>query len=73
MSVGYYGRRFCDLYTAVNAAVPPAAYTPVTITNPLTSQPLTVYNQNPSTRGQVRTCCRRSRNLSRATTALSSR
>ena len=28
--------------------------TPVTITNPLTNEPLTVYNQDPATRGQVR-------------------
>jgi outer membrane receptor for Fe3+-dicitrate len=52
--VGYYGRRFWDLYTTVNDAVPPTAYTPVTITNPLTNQPMTVYNQDPATRGQVR-------------------
>ncbi len=51
---GYYGRRFWDLYTTVNDAVPPTAYTPVTITNPLTNEPLTVYNQDPATRGQVR-------------------
>ena len=30
VSLGYYGRRFSDLYTTVNAAVPPSAYTPVT-------------------------------------------
>jgi hypothetical protein len=54
VSLGYYGRRFADLYTTLNAAVPPSAYTPVTITNPLTNQPLTVYNQDPSTRGAVR-------------------
>ena len=30
------------------------AYTPVTITNPLTNEPLTVYNQDPATRGAVR-------------------
>jgi hypothetical protein len=53
LSVGYYGRRFTDLYTTVNAAVPASAYTPVQITNPLTNQPLTVYNQNPATRGLV--------------------
>jgi hypothetical protein len=52
--VGYYGRRFWDLYTTVNDAVPSTAYIPVTITNPLTNQPLTVYNQDPTTRGQVR-------------------
>ena len=38
VSVGYYGRRFWDLYTTVNDAVPPTAYTPVTITNPLTNR-----------------------------------
>jgi hypothetical protein len=54
VSLGYYGRRFTDLYATVNAAVPPSAYAPVTITNPLTSQPLTVYNQDPATRGLVR-------------------
>ena len=54
VSVGYYGRRFGDLYTTVNAAVPSTSYTPVTITNPLTNQPLTVYNQDPATRTAVR-------------------
>jgi hypothetical protein len=54
VSVGYYGRRFKNLYTTVNDAVPPTAYTPVTITNPLTNAPMTVYNQDPATRGQVR-------------------
>jgi hypothetical protein len=54
LSVGYYGRRFSDLYTTVNAAVPPSAYTPVAITNPLDGSPLTVYNQTTATRGQVR-------------------
>jgi len=54
VSVGYYGRRFGDLYTTVNAAVPPTSYTPVTVTNPVTLQPMTVYNQDPATRGAVR-------------------
>ena len=54
VSVGYYGRRFSDLYTTINALVPQSAYIPVTITNPLTGQPLTVYNQDPATRGQVK-------------------
>jgi hypothetical protein len=53
VSLGYYGRRFTDLYTTVNSAVPPSAYTPVTITNPVNNQPLVVYNQDPATRGQV--------------------
>jgi outer membrane receptor for Fe3+-dicitrate len=51
---GYYFRRFWDLYTTVNDAVPPTSYSPVTITNPLTNEPLTVYNQDPATRGMVR-------------------
>lgn len=50
-SVGYYGRKFYNLYGILNTLVPSSAYTPVTITNPLTGQPLTVYNQNPATRG----------------------
>ena len=50
VSLGYYGRRFTDLYTTVNALVPPSAYTPVTVVNPLTNSPMTVYNQDPSTR-----------------------
>ncbi len=54
VSVGYYGRRFKDLYATVNAAVPSTAYIPVTIANPLTNAPMTVYNQDPTTRGQVR-------------------
>jgi hypothetical protein len=53
VSLGYYARRFYDLYTTVNAAVPASGYTPVTITNPLTNQPMTVYNQDPATRGLV--------------------
>jgi hypothetical protein len=53
VSIGYYGRRFSDLYATVNALVPPSAYISVVITNPITNQPLTVYNQNPSTRGQM--------------------
>ena len=52
--VGYYGRRFWDLYTTVNADVPLTAYTPVSIINPLTLQPMVVFNQDPATRGQVR-------------------
>jgi hypothetical protein len=51
VSVTYYHRRYHDLTGTANVLVPPSAYGPVTITNPLTSQPLTVYNQNPLTRG----------------------
>ena len=52
--LAYFGRKFWDLYTTVNDAVQPENYTPVTITNPLTLEPMTVYNQDPATRGRVR-------------------
>ena len=54
LSVGYYGRRYSDLYTTVNANAPASAFTPVTIANPLTGQPMVVYNQDPATRVSVR-------------------
>ena len=53
MSAGYYHRNFYDLYGIVNTAVPSSAYTPVTINNPITNHPMTVYNQNASTLGQI--------------------
>jgi hypothetical protein len=52
-SVGYYHRNFYNLYGIVNTDVPSSDYTAVTVTNPLTGQPLTVYNQAASTRGQI--------------------
>ena len=52
--LAYFGRKFWDLYTTVNDAVQPENYSPVTIANPLTLEPMTVYNQDPATRGQVR-------------------
>ena len=51
VSVGYFGRRFYNLYTTANLAVTPQDYTPVTIENPLDGSPLTVYNQDPDTWG----------------------
>ncbi len=53
VSVGYYHRRFYDLYGIVNTLVPSSNYTAVTITNPITNHPMTVYNQNPATLGQI--------------------
>ena len=50
MSAGYYGRRFSDLYTTVNALGATVVVHARHITNPLTNQPLTVYNQDPATR-----------------------
>jgi hypothetical protein len=53
VSVSYYHRRYSNLYATVNAALRPSDYMPVTITNPLTNQPLTIYNQNPATASLV--------------------
>ena len=53
VGVGYYGRKFFDLFGDINVAVPSSDYTPVTIANPLTGSPLIVYNQLPSTLGQI--------------------
>jgi hypothetical protein len=52
-SVGYYHRDFHDLYGILNTAVPSSAYSTVSITNPITGQPLTVYNQSVSTLGKI--------------------
>lgn len=53
VSAGYYHRHFYDLYGIVNAAVPSQDYTPVTINNPVTNKSIIVYNQVPSTLGQI--------------------
>ncbi len=52
VSAAYYHRSFYDLYGIVNQAVLPTDYTPVTITNPIDGQPLTVYNQSQATKGK---------------------
>jgi hypothetical protein len=51
LSAAYYHRRISDQYGVRNQLVPSTAYTPVTITNPLDGSALTVYNQDPATRG----------------------
>ncbi len=51
LNAGYYWRRYYDLYSTTNMAVPFTAYSPVTINNPLTNEPLVVFNQDPATRG----------------------
>jgi hypothetical protein len=53
VSAVYYRRNLRNLYGQRNTAVPPSAYTPVTITDPLTGSPLTVFNQSAATRGLV--------------------
>jgi hypothetical protein len=50
-AVMFHHRQQRDLYAIQNRAVPYDSYIPVVITNPLTDAPLTIYNQNPATRG----------------------
>jgi len=51
-SVMYYRRENRNLRATRNEAVPSETYIPVVINNPLTNQPLTIYNQNPATSGR---------------------
>ena len=51
ISVMYNRRENRDNRGIVNRAVPTVSYIPVTITNPLTNEPLTIYNQHPATAG----------------------
>jgi hypothetical protein len=53
VSGAYYRRNIRDLYGVKNQLVTPDNYTPVTIVNPLTQQPLIVYNQDVATRGRI--------------------
>lgn len=53
VSAAFFHRRIVNGYGIRNLLVPTQSYTPVTITNPFDGSPLTVYNQDPATRGQV--------------------
>jgi hypothetical protein len=55
VSAAYYHRQFYDLFGIENTAIPSSAYTQATITNPITGQPLTVYNQISSYVGKNQT------------------
>lgn len=50
LTLTYYRRNYYDTIGTKNVAVPSSAYSPVVITNPLSNQPLTVYNQSAATR-----------------------
>lgn len=54
LTVTYYRRQYYDLTGTANVLVPLSQYTPVTIANPLTQEPMTVYNQNAATTGLSR-------------------
>ncbi len=51
VGAAFYHRHIFNFFGIRNLDVPASDYTPVTINNPLTNQPLTVYNQNPATLG----------------------
>ena len=51
VGAAFYHRHTSNFFGIRNLDVPPSDYTPVTINNPVTNQPLTVYNQNPATLG----------------------
>lgn len=57
LTLSYFRRQYHDSIGTKNILVTPDMYIPVTITNPLTNDPLTVFNQQPGTlnlRDQVR-------------------
>lgn len=49
LTVAYYRRQNYALIGSKNILVPPSSYIPVTVNNPLTNEPMTVFNQNPAT------------------------
>ncbi len=51
LSVGYTNRRIRDNVGARNMAVPRDSYIPLVVTERVSGREVTVYNQNPSTRG----------------------
>lgn len=53
VAVSYYHRRFYDDFDTVNVALGPSDYTAVTIANPLTGEPFTVYNQTAASASRV--------------------
>ena len=52
LSVMYHRKENRDLRTRRNLAVPTSGYIPVEVMNPLTNQPMTIYNQDPATQGK---------------------
>jgi hypothetical protein len=51
IAINYYHRRYNNLVALENLALSPSDYAPAIVTNPLTSTPFTIYNQNPGTVG----------------------
>lgn len=55
LSVGYHYRARRNLIGLTNVAVPTSGYTPLTVTEKSSGQTVTVYNQNPATKGKFDT------------------
>ena len=53
VGVSYYYRNTRDQISRVNAAIPASAYFPIMVNNPLTSQPITIYNLTSSYVGKT--------------------
>ena len=45
VTLSYFRRQYFDVYQSVNQALSDADYVPITVTNPLNGQPLTIFNQ----------------------------
>ena len=52
VSVGYYYRNTSNIISRVNRAALPTDYSPITVTNPITGAPFTIYNLAKSKVGQ---------------------
>ncbi|MGC4086195.1 MAG: hypothetical protein QM736_29750 [Vicinamibacterales bacterium] len=55
LSTGYFYRSYRDQIGARNLAVPTAGYTPITVTEKASGETVTVFNQDPATRGRFDT------------------
>jgi hypothetical protein len=53
VSAGYFRRGFHHLINSTNLATTPADFTPITITNPVSGEPVTVYSLDPAKIGLV--------------------
>ena len=55
LSTGYFYRSYRDQIGARNLAVPTSGYTPITVTEKSSGETVTVFNQDPATRGKFDT------------------
>lgn len=55
LSTGYFYRSYRDQIGARNLAVPTSGYTPMTVTEKTSGETVTVFNQDPATRGKFDT------------------